>query len=62
MWVDRIHLEVTDTDPAPRDIALEAFLEGVAFGRGTADLRPITERAAMTRFDRWWEHNPVSNG
>lgn len=53
---------MTDTVTAdPREVALEAFLEGVAFGRGTTDLKPITGRAAATRFDRWWERNQAAS-
>jgi len=48
---------MTDTDTDSREVALEAFLKGVAFGRGTTDLEPITRRAATARFDRWWERN-----
>ncbi len=57
MWDGGVRSGMTDTEAAPREAALEAFLEGIAFGRGTTDLKPVTRRAAATRFDRWWERN-----
>jgi len=48
---------MSDSDTDPHDLALAAFLNGVAFGRGTTDLKPITRRAATVRFERWWERN-----
>lgn len=42
-------------DPLLHQYMLQAYLKGFEHARGGEDFAPITERAAMTKFNTWYE-------
>lgn len=40
-----------------KEIAREAFIQGLKHGRGSEEYPDVTIRAADTAFENWWEQN-----
>jgi hypothetical protein len=49
--------EYNDRMNYPRELAWQAWREAWNERGSTDDMKPIEERTARTRFERWWSRN-----